>query len=246
MRALFNVLSRIWRVIVGVLFQGVKTIEAGNPKAVLEAEIDQFNTAQADFNKNLGKQAGSVHRLKAQVKKDETSKAALEGRIRALLKFGEGTPERAKAATTAITHKATCAQLEENKVQLESAESLLVNLTKQRDTFVKTAQAKIQRVKGLIGKAEMAEATAKMATMASDLQFNPDGSGLSELEESLEARTSDAKGQTQVANEAAASSPWAMTAAEQEADEASALADFEAQFADPAPEAAPAADAPKA
>jgi len=150
----------------------------------------------------------------------------MTGRVTALIKFPEGSTERSKAGQIAATLQQTKAELVENRTQREQAQAMYESLTKQRNAFVKESRAKIDKVKSMIGKADMAEAQAKLAGMASDVQFNPDGSGLSELEASLAERAADAEGKVQVAADAVAASPWAMTAAEQSAGEEAALAEF--------------------
>jgi len=151
-----------------------------------------------------------------------------------------------KAGQLALQVKEAKRELEENKKQLVTAEELYKNLTRQRDVYVKQAKERIETAKSKISKAEMAEAQAKLTEMASNVSFNPDGTGLSALNEKLDERIANAQGKVRVASEQTASSEWSVTEGEQKALESQALAEFarEMGFA-PAPAAPPSLAAPR-
>ena len=235
-------MGRLWRLIKGWFLRLIGKAEAASPRALLEAEIADFNKATAQFNENLAKQAGLIERLKRQIADAEKKERILQERARAAYT----AKQMDKAGHFALLLKETRQQLEENRMQLQAAEQLYQNLRRQRDVFVRDARARIDRIKQKLSQAEMAEAQAKLAEMASSVQFDAEGKGLAELEEKLEERISDARGKVRVATEGAEASPWSVTAEEQSALEQAALADLAAELgleppptvADQAPETA--------
>lgn len=220
--------KRLGRLFTGMGLAKVEEAEAANPSAMLAVEVDAFNKAQADFNNNLAKQAGLVGSLRRQIAAGEEKVKASEARIERLLALPDGAE---KAKTLALELQETEKTLATNKAQAEAAETLFKQLTRQRDTFVNTARAKIDKIRSMIGQAEMAEAQATMAKMASSQVFNPDVGGLSNVEDSLNKRIANAEGAVRVATEAQATSPWAETEAEQNAKADAALAAFKARKA---------------
>ena len=79
-----------------------------------------------------------------------------------------------------------------------------------------------------MSKAELAEAQADLAEIATATAFDIAGSGdtLARLEENLDERVAQAAGKVRVAADHAAQGDWATKAAEEEALEAQALAEF--------------------
>lgn len=215
----FTRLARFFKGI-GLLFVG--KVEKGNPRALFEAEMDNFNKAQADFNNGLAKQAGMISLLDGQIAKGTKDIEALTARITSLLSTGN----EAKAGDLAVMLEQTEATLAENKKQRDAAESMYKDLTRQRDAFVKASRKRMDEVKGKISAAEMAEAQAKLAEMTTTVAFNPDGTGLNALDEQVTERLAGAQGKIRVAQDAVESSPWALTEAEQKAAAATALAKF--------------------
>jgi phage shock protein A len=224
----------------GNLFRGkglkaVEKAEANDPKAMLASEVDRFNTAQADFNVNLARQAGLVKRLEGQVAKGKSDTAVILNRIKALVKVPDG---QAKAQQLALELQRIEKDTTENEKQAVQAKTMYESLTRQRDTFVREAQARIENIKSMIGRAEMAEAQATLAKMTTSAKFDPNAGDLSHIESQLQNRIAEAEGTVQVAQDAAAASPWALTEAEQQIQGESALADVVARFqADDAPKA---------
>jgi len=232
-------MGRLWRIIKGGWVSLIGKAEEANPRAILEAEIADFHKATAQFNENLAKQAGMIERLKAQIAQEEKKVEMITARASAAYAAKNMT----KAGQMALTLKDTKRELAENQNQQKSAEELYKNLVRQRDTYIKEARGRIDAVKSKISKAEMAEAQAKLTEMASDITFNPDGTGLAALEGSLDERIADAGGKVRVASETMDNSQWSMTEAEQGAMEAQALAEFANQMGLEGPVAAPAAPA---
>ncbi|MFT7625363.1 MAG: phage shock protein A [Myxococcota bacterium] len=235
-------MGRLWRIIKGWFLGLVGKAEEANPRAMLEAEIADFHKATAQFNENLAKQAGMIERLKAQISTEE--KKLEMAKARAAAAYAAKNMQR--AGSLALTVKETQRDITENQAQQTAAETLYQNLVRQRDTYVKEARQRIDDVKGKISKAEMAEAQAQLTELASDVVFNPDGSGLSALDKKLDERIAHASGKVRVASEQMDASEWSMTEAEQSAMEAAALAEFAKEMGLDAPAAAPAAAAPAA
>lgn len=235
-------MGRLWRIIKGWWLRAIGKAEDANPRAVLEAEIADFQKATAQFNENLAKQAGMIERLKAQVSAEEKKAELITARASAAYAAGQ----MEKAGQMALQVKEAKRELEENKKQLVTAEELYKNLSRQRDVYVKQAKDRIETAKSKISKAEMAEAQAKLTEMASNVSFNPDGTGLASLNEKLDERIANAQGKVRVASEQTASSEWSVTEGEQKALESQALAEFarEMGFA-PAPAAPASLAAPR-
>lgn len=224
----------------GALF--IRKIEKENPRALLEAEIVAFNEAVADYNKNLAKQAGLVERLKNQVARQKKELEALKARITA--NYTAGNIEL--AGRLALQAKQLQAQLAENEVQLKDGEEMYANLTRQRNVYVREAQAKIGDIKQKLSQAEMAEAQAKLAEMATTTAFDMAGSGatLERIETDLDERIAEAKGKARVSLDSTANGEWTMKEGEEKALEQQALAEFAAAMGLGAPAGTTAAPVP--
>ncbi len=235
-------MGRLWRIIKGWFLSLIGKAESANPRAMLETEIADFHKATAQFNENLAKQAGMIERLKAQIATEEKKLEMAKARASAAY----AAKNMAKAGSLALTVKDTQRELDENRNQLQNAEQLYQNLVRQRDTYVSEARKRIDNIKGKIGRAEMAEAQARLTEMASDASFNPDGTGLAGLEDKLDERIANAQGKVRVASDQMATDDWTVTEAEQSALEAQALAEFAKEMGLEAPPAAAAPAAPAA
>jgi len=231
MRSFF---SRLYKFFAGILLFLIGKAEDAAPEVSIAAEQDNYNRQIAEVNNGLARQAGIVSRLQAQIAKQKADVTALTNRIKGLLALNSA-PEREKAAALAVTLNQTRKDLEENEKQFTAAEDMYKSLTRQRDTFAKSAQANLMAAKGKLTQVKIQEAQGQLAEMVSSTQFNPDGSGLSSLNDRLDERLADAQGKLRVAADAVASSPWALTENEQKAQEANALAEFEASLNAPIP-----------
>ena len=112
--------------------------------------------------------------------------------------------------------------------QTQQADTLYQNLSRQRDVYVRDANKRIENIKQKMNKAELAEAQAELAEIATATAFDIAGSGdtLARLEENLDERVAQAAGKVRVASDHAAQGDWVMKAEEEEALEAQALAEF--------------------
>lgn len=216
--------KRIMRLFTGWMSLFVGGIEKSNPRALLEAEIQAFHKAMASYNTNLAKQAGMAERLKAQVAKEKKQIEMLTAKITACISANQTE----SAATYAFQLKQLKSELAENETQLKESDDLYEQLRRQRDVYVKETQRTIENIKSKISKAEMAEAQAKLAEIASSTAFEIGGSGetMARLNENLDERIADAKGRNKVAGDSIENSGWVMKESEQKALEAQALAEF--------------------
>lgn len=221
-------MGRLFRIFKGWWLRLIGKAEDVNPRAMLEAEIADFQKATATYNENLAKQAGMIERLKAQIVAEDKKAEMLKARTTAAY----AAKQLDRAGQFALQLKDAQREVEENKVQLQQAEELYKNLVRQRDVYVKEARRKIEDVKNKISKAEMAEAQAKLTELASATAFDMGGAGasLDRLDERLNERISNAQGKVRVASDAMQTSGVTTTEDEQKALEALALAEFATQM----------------
>lgn len=217
-----SLFTRIGRLFAGFFSLFVSSAEDANPLALLENEKNNHNKAVADYNLNLGKQAGQIERLRIQIARDERQLTSDKAQATACV----NAKQLDRAGQFALSVKKLTTSIGENQHQLNDAETLLKNLTRQRDAAVKASNDRIMLIKSKISQAQMAEAQSTLAQMASVQLFDPAGGGLGKLEERLDERIADARGKARVATDSIASSNWIATEAEQKALEAAALAEM--------------------
>jgi phage shock protein A len=123
------------------------------------------------------------------------------------------------------------AQLEENRKQLEQAESTYKNLVKARDVAVQTARSKIESMKGAINDMRMNQAMAEIHEMASGMISSIGGAGdtLNRLHEMVEEERTKAAGRARIAKDSVDMSGVEVKEAELTALADQALADFAAR-----------------
>ena len=217
-------MQRIGKLFKGFLSLFISGIEQRNPRALLEAEISSFHEAVGNFNTHLAKQAGLVERLREQIKKQQREMDLAKARATAVY----NAKQFEEAGRLALSLKQIQSDLAENENQLTSAEQLYQNLTRQRDTYVRDAQRRIEQIKQKLSRAEMAESQAKLAEIASTTAFDMAGSGatLQRLEEGLDTRVAEATGKARVASDMSKTGDWSMKEENQHALEQQALAEF--------------------
>ena len=236
--------ERLAKLIKGFIGLFVSGLEKANPRALLEAEINSLHEAVANYNTNLAKQAGLVERLRGQIQRQEKDLTMLTAKAKAMY----AAKQFDEAGRLALQVKTIQGELAENQGQLKQADDLYVSLTKQRDVYVRDAQKRIETIKQKLTKAEIAEAQAQLAEIASATAFDLAGSGatLQRLEEGLDERVAVASGKARVAADQAKAGGWTMKAEEEKALEQAALAEFAVAMGLPAPPgvepAAPAAE----
>ena len=95
----------------------------------------------------------------------ETQERELAAKAAANLKVGN----RNAAGQYALQLKTVKEQLEENRKQLEAAETTYKKLVKSRDVTVRDAQDKIEKLKRMMTETEMLEAQAELQEMATGM-----------------------------------------------------------------------------
>jgi phage shock protein A len=216
--------ARIQKLIKGFFSLFISKVEKANPRALLEAESQSLREAVALYNTNLAKQAAMVEKLKAREESLRRKVEQTTGRAKALLTSGD----QKAAGRIALELKTLKTELSDLEGQVQQADTLYINLTKQRDVYVRDARKRIENIKIKMNKAELAEAQAELAEIASATAFDIAGSGdtLARLEENLDERVAQAAGKVRVAADQTSQGEWVMKAEEEEALEAQALAEF--------------------
>lgn len=220
--------KRLANLLKGFLSLFVSGLEKANPKALIEAEKENLRQQIASFNENLANHAAFVERLMRQVKNLEAQERELAAKAAAHLKVGN----RGSAGQYALQLKTVKEQLEENRMQLESAEETFKKLTKARDVAVREAKAKIDSLKRMLTETEMLEAQAELQEMAQGMITEIGGSGdtLNRVEEYLTERRDQAAGRARVASTSIDTSDVELMEAEQEALADQALGEFAAAY----------------
>lgn len=216
--------ARLKKLIKGFFGHFLTKVENANPQVLLEAEAESLREAIATYNKNLAKQAALVEKMKGRSEKLRSQIERLSGRAKALLQ----ARKQKDAGRLALQIKSLKSELSDVEGQVTQADELYKNLTRQRDVYVREARKRIENIKHKMNKAELAEAQAQLAEIATATAFDIAGSGdtLARIEESLDDRVAQAAGKVRVASDQAADGDWVMKAAEEEALEAQALAEF--------------------
>lgn len=240
---MFERLANLIRGFFGLFISG---LERKNPEALLEVETENLRKQIAQYNQGLASHAGLCERLMSQVKKLETEERDLRAKTSANLRAGN----RGAAGQYALRLQTVSRELEENRQQLEQAETTYKDLLKARDVAVGSARAKIESLKSSISDLKMKKAMAELTEMASGMISNIGGSGdtLDRLQTMVEEERTKAAGRARVARDSMDMSGVNLKEAEQSALADQALADFAAKEGialEPASGTAqPAADAP--
>ena len=216
----------------GNLFRGfasifVSGLEKRNPEALLEVEQENLRRQVGKFNTSLAAHAGMVERLIAQVRKLETEDTDLRAKTGANLRLGN----RGAAGQYALRLKTVERELDENRKQMEQAETTYKELIRARDVAVSIAKSKIEALKSGISDLKMKRAMAEITEMASGMVTELGGSGdtLNRLEAMVSEERYKAAGRVRVAVDSLDMSEVHIREAEQGALADQALAEFEAK-----------------
>lgn len=189
---------------IGNLFKGflslfVSGLERRNPEALLEMEKENLRKQIANYNQGLASHAGLCERLIGQVRKLEADERDFRAKTMAHMKAGNQGP----AGQYALRLQTVTRELEENRRQLEQAETTYKDLTRARDVAIQMAQAKMESLKGSIQDMRMKQAMAEMNEMASGMISQIGGSGdtLNRLQEIVEEERNRAAGRARVAKD---------------------------------------------
>jgi phage shock protein A len=205
----------------------VGSIERQNPEALLELEKENLRKQISNFNQGLAAHAGLAERLMGQVRKLESDQKDLRAKAAANLKAGN----KQAAGQYALRLQTVERELEENRRQLEGAETTYQNMLKARDVSIQTAKAKIESLRGAIADMRMNTAMAEMQEMAAGMIGTIGGSGdtLNRLHDMVEEERTKAAGRARVAKDAIDMTDVNLKEAEQTALADQALADFAAR-----------------
>jgi phage shock protein A len=218
---------RIVNLIKGFFSLFIGGLEMRNPEMVLEAEKENLRNQIVQYNQGLASHAGLCERLMAQVRKLESEEHELKAKTSANLKAGN----RDAAGQYALRLQTVDRELEENRKQLEQAETTYRDLIKARDVAVTAARAKIESIKSGLGDIKVKKAMAELTEMASGMITSIGGSGdtLNRLHEMVEEERGKAAGRVRVARDNIDTTEVLMKEAEQKALAEQALADFAAK-----------------
>jgi len=230
---MFERLANLIRGFFGLFISG---LERQNPEALLEVESENLRKQIAQYNQGLASHAGLCERLMSQVKKLENDERDLRAKTSANLRAGN----RSAAGQYALRLQTVTRELDENRKQLEQAETTYKDLLKARDVAVASARAKIESLKSSISDLKMKKAMAELTEMASGMISNIGGSGdtLDRLQTMVEEERTKAAGRARVARDSMDMSGIQLKESEQNALADQALADFAAKEGialDPAP-----------
>jgi len=221
--------SRIGNLFKGFLGLFVSGLERRNPEALLEVEQENLRKQVGKFNSGLAAHAGLVERLIGQVRKLEADQADLRAKTAANLKLGN----RDAAGQYALRLQTVERELEENRKQMEQAETTYKELVRARDVAFSIARQKIESLKAGISDLKMKRAMAEITEMASGMVTELGGSGdtLNRLEAMVQEERYKASGRVRVAVDSLDLHDVHIKEAEQSALAEQALAAFEAQQA---------------
>jgi len=205
----------------------VGSIEKQNPEALLDLEKENLRKQIGNFNQGLAAHAGLAERLMGQVRKLESDQKDLRAKAAANLKAGN----RAAAGQYALRLQTVERELEENRKQLEQAETTYQNMVKARDVAVQSARAKIESLRGAIADMRMNNAMAEMQEMAAGMISEIGGGGdtLNRLHDMVEEERNKAAGRARVAKDSIDMGEVNLKESEQTALADQALADFAAR-----------------
>ena len=220
---MFRRLTNLFHGFIGLFISGM---ERENPEALLEVEQENLRKQIGKFNSGLAAHAGLVERLIGQVRKLESDESDLRARTAANLKLGD----RAAAGRYALRLQTVERELDENRKQMEQAETTYKELVRARDVAISIARAKIESLKSGISDLKMKRAMAEITEMASGMVGDIGGSGetLNRLESIVNEERYKAAGKVRVAVDSLDLHDVHIREAEQTALGEQALAQFEA------------------
>jgi len=219
--------QRIANLFRGFMSLFVSGLERQNPEALLEVEKENLRKQIAQYNQGLASHAGLCERLMTQIRQLEAEQRDLRARTTANLKAGN----KQLAGQTALRLQTVERELDENRRQLEQAETTYKELIRARDVAVTNARNKIESLKSSISDMKMKKALAEVTEMASGMISSIGGAGdtLDRLQGMVEEEREKAAGRLRVARDSMDTSGVAMKEAEQQALADQALADFAAK-----------------
>ena len=221
---MFQRIANLFRGFMSLFISG---LERQNPEALLEVEKENLRKQIAQYNQGLASHAGLCERLMSQIRRLETEQRDLRARTTANLKAGN----KQLAGQSALRLQTVERELDENRRQLEQAETTYKELIRARDVAVTSARNKIESLKSSISDMKMKKALAEVTEMASGMISSIGGAGdtLDRLQGMVEEEREKAAGRLRVARDSMDTSGVVMKEAEQQALADQALADFAAK-----------------
>ena len=221
---MFRRLSNLVR---GFLSLFIGGLEKQNPEALLAVEKDNLREQIAKYNQGLASHAGLCERLMTQVKKLETDEQELRAKATAHLKAGN----RDAAGQYAMQLQTVQRELQEDRKQLEQAETTYKELVAARDVAVKAAQTKIEALRHNLNDLKVKQATAELSEMATGMVSKIGGAGdtLDRLSQMVNEEREQAAGRARVARDNLDTTGVRLQEFEQKALADQALADFAAK-----------------
>jgi phage shock protein A len=221
---MFRRIANLFHGFLGLFISG---LERENPEALLEVEQENLRKQVGKFNSGLAAHAALVERLIAQVRSLETDQADLRAKTAANLKLGN----RQAAGQYALRLQTVERELEENRKQMEQAETTYKELVRARDVAISIARSKIESLKSGISDLKMKRAIAEITQMAAGMVTDIGGSGdtLNRLEAIVNEERYKAAGKVRVAVDSLDLHDVHIKEAEQGALAEQALARFEAR-----------------
>lgn len=191
--------TRLGNLIRGFFGRFLSGMERRNPEALLELEKENLRKQIGNYNQGLAAHAGLCERLMTQVRKLEVDERDLRAKATANLRAGN----RDVAAQYALRLQTVTRELEENRTQLEQAETTYRELLRARDIAIKSAQAKLDALRASIDDLKVRRATAELMEMASGMITSIGGSGdtLDRLQTMIEEERASATGRARVARD---------------------------------------------
>jgi phage shock protein A len=219
--------QRMLNLLKGFVGLFITSVERKNPEALLELEKENLREQVAKYNQGLASHAGLCERLMSQVKKLEAEERDLRAKTGANLRAGN----REAAGQYAVRLQTVHRELEENRSQLQQAETTYQELIKARDVAIRAARAKIETLKASITDMKMKQAMAELSEMSAGMVTSIGGAGdtLDRLTEMVNEERDKAAGRARVAKDSIDFSGVQIKEAEQKALADQALADFAAQ-----------------
>src|SRR5512137_1271410 len=167
---MFQRLANLFRGFLGLFISGM---ERTNPEALLEVEKENLRTQISKYNDGLASHAALCERLMSQVRHLEAEERELRAKATANLRAGN----REAAGQYALRLQTVQRELEENRKQLEQAETTYKDLVKARNVSVQAAKAKIETLKSAITDMKMKKALAELTEMSTAMIGSIGGSG---------------------------------------------------------------------
>jgi len=221
---MFQRIANLFRGFLGLFISG---LERTNPEALLEVEKENLRTQISRYNDGLASHAALCERLMSQTRQLETEERDLRAKAGANLRAGN----REAAAQYALRLQTVSRELEEDRKQLEQAETTYKNLVKARNVAVQAAKAKLETLKSTINDMKMKKALADLTEMSNSMIGSIGGSGdtMDRLTTMVAEERDKAAGRARVATEKLDFSGVDLQESEQKALADQALADFAAK-----------------